>query len=65
MVDLRVFRSMEVLEDYLKKNDIMELAKPIFQEWEHIWELAKSYWVFPDDVDMKKLVDKHYKEKQL
>lgn len=63
MLDQRVFLDMELLEDLLKQYDLMEYAKVAFEEWQEVWEVSKSYWIFPDEKDLKKHVDKFYLKK--
>lgn len=52
--------SMECLEDYLKDFDMMILSKECFEKWEKVWKTAESYWIFPEEEDMKKMVNKIY-----
>lgn len=61
MLAQREFLSMQVLEDYLQEYGLEKITLSVFKEWERKWQLAKSYWVFPEESDMKQLVDKHYK----
>lgn len=59
-LEIRKQSSMEVLEDYLKEFNLMILSKEVFERWTKIWEMAESYWIFPEEEDMKKMVNKIY-----
>ena len=59
-LEQRIFLSIQLLEDYLKDHGRMDIAKPCFERWGKAWEVARSFWVFPDEKDMKKMVDEEY-----
>ena len=56
----RKFVSMQTLEDYLKDNNAMAIAPKCFERWQKIWDTAESYWLFPEEKDMKQMVDEEY-----
>ena len=56
----RVFLEMEMLENYLDEFDLISISKDAFNRWQKMWLNAKSYWIFPDQNDMKKLVEELY-----
>lgn len=63
LLEQRIFMDMEILEEMLKEHELMSFSKQAFEEWGHVWEVAKSYWIFPDMDDLKKHVDKFYIQK--
>lgn len=56
----RIYIEMVLLENYLKDVNAQHLSIEAFNEWKRMWQLAESYWHFPDIDDMKKMVDKIY-----
>lgn len=51
---------IEILEDYMNEYGMKQYSKEIVYEFEHLWDIAESFWIFPDLEDYKKIVDKVY-----
>lgn len=61
---LRKFMGVEFIEDQLAKFHTEHLTKEVMKRYQKLWDVAESYWIFPDEEDYKKLIDKCYEEMQ-
>lgn len=62
LMEQRMFIAIQSMEDYLQAHDMMKLAKPAFEKWDKLLAIARNYYIFPDNNDMKKIVDELYQK---
>lgn len=60
MLELRRMCLYEYLERRIKEFNVDHLMKESFDELDKLWDVARSYWFFPDNSDMDKLLDEIY-----
>jgi hypothetical protein len=61
-LEIRKYAGLEFIENYLEQYELHNLKQYVFKEYKKLWAVAESYWIFPDEKDYKKLIDKLYKE---
>ena len=61
-LETRIFLEMQLLEDYLKEHNLMSISKICFERWEKMWKNARSFWMFPDENDMKTMGNEEYQK---
>ena len=59
-LELRRQISRENLEYYLEYHNVKDMSKEVFEKWERVWDVATSFWMFPDEEDMKNVVNEVY-----
>jgi len=60
----REFQSLETLEDLIKKFRLEVHTPEIVADFNQLWKLSKSYWIFPEEKDYMKIIDKVYAKYQ-
>lgn len=60
LLDQRIFSAAEWVEEYLKEHSATMMSKEVFSRFNKLWEIGKSYWIFPETEDYKKLVQDVY-----
>lgn len=60
ILEHRIYLEMVNLENYLEEFNLKHLTVDAFKKWNRIWELGRSYWQFPEEDDMKKMVNQLY-----
>ena len=58
----RKFIDLEVLEDLIERHKLEKHTKEIAETFNRMWDVAESYWVFPELDDYKKIIDITYKK---
>lgn len=56
----RKFIGLEILEGLIETHSLQKHTKETVETFNRMWDVAESYWIFPELNDYKKLIDQVY-----
>lgn len=64
MLEARKWTFFEEIDCIVQKYNVDHLLPEIEKKFLKMWDVATSYWIFPDQEDLMKIVDDVFKENQ-